>query len=129
MPGYLAMAGLVVGLALPWTRGPAAAEFSAIELSILRPVSRGEVVEIRVTTGPLPHGARLVLMTESGKVIGAVAPFDSRSSRATVPVSQTAMVNKHLRLRLQVAEPGKPPRSPNAGEVTKLELIVVPQSE
>jgi hypothetical protein len=131
MPGYLAMAVLVVGLALPWTRVPVAAEFSTIELSTLRPVGRGEAVEIQVTTGPLPRGARLVLMTESGEVIGAVAPLPagSRSSRATVPISRAAMADKHLRLHLQVAGPGILPRSPNPGEVTKFELIVVPQSE
>jgi hypothetical protein len=125
------MAVLVGGLALAWTRVPVAAEFSTIELSTSRPVGRGAAVEIQVTTGPLPRGARLVLMTESGEVIGAVAPLPpgSRSSRATVPVSRAAMADKHLRLRLQVVGPGTPPRPPNPGEVTKLELIVVPQSE
>jgi len=129
MPGYLATTVLVIGLALPWTRVPVAAEFSTIELSTLRPIGRGEAIEIQVTTGPLPRGARLVLMTESGEVIGAVAPAGRRSNRATVPISRAAMADEHLRLRLQVAGPDTPPRSPNVGEVTKLELIVVPQSE
>jgi hypothetical protein len=58
-----------------------------------------------------------------------VAPYapGSRSTTATVPVPRSAIVDGRLRLRLQVLEPGAPPRAPRPGEVQRLELV--PRSE
>jgi len=51
----------------------------------------------------------------------------SRSTTATVPVPRSAIVDGRLRLRVQVLEPGVPPRPPRPGEVQRLELV--PRSE
>jgi hypothetical protein len=102
-----------------------------IELAAPRPAGRGESVELQITTGPLPHGARLALLTESGEVLGAVAPYPPGrpSNTATIPVPRSALVDGHLRLRLEVLEPDAPPRPPRPGEVQRLNLVVVPRSE
>ena len=122
---------LVIGLIGLWTSTFAAEVSPMIELTAPRPAHRGESVEIQVTTGALPRGARLTLSTESGEVLGAVAPFPpgGSSNTATVPVPRSAMVDEHLRLRLQVIEPGAAPRPPYPGEVGGLDLVVVPESE
>ena len=131
MRQYLSIVALAVGLLGAWTSTMAAEESSMIELAVPRPVGRGESVELQITTGPLPRGARLALFTENGEVLGAVAPYPPGrpSNTASVPVPRSALVEGHLRLRLQVLEPDAPPRPPRPGEVQRLDLVVVPRSE
>jgi hypothetical protein len=126
----LSIAVLAAGLISLWTSTVAAQESRMIELSAPRSPGRDESVEIQVTTGPLPRGARLILMTEQGEVLGAVTPFGlPGSGSSTVPVPRTAMVDGRLRLRLQVIEPGASPRAPRAEEVQGVDLVLVPRSE
>jgi hypothetical protein len=115
----------------PSTGTLAAEQSAAIELAAPRPAGRGEAFQVQITAGPLPRGARLVLLTENGETLGAVAPFppSSRSTAVTVPVPQSAVADGRLRLRLQVVEPGAPPRPPLPAEVERIDLIVVRQSE
>jgi hypothetical protein len=130
----LSIAVLVVGLVGLWTGTLVAEEPAMIELATPRPAARAEAVEIQVTTGPLPPRARLELITEGGEILGGAKPFgppgDRGSTTVTVPVPRSAMVDgRRLRLRLQVVVPGAPPRAPRPGEVERLDLVVVPQSE
>jgi hypothetical protein len=120
-----------LGLVGPLTNTLVAEEVRMIELAAPRPTGRGESVQVQVTTGALPRGARLTLSTENGEILGAVAPFPpGRSSNtATVPVPRSAIIGGHLRLRLEVIEPGAPPRPPRSGEVGRIDLVLVPQSE
>jgi hypothetical protein len=105
----------------------AAQDSRMIELSAPRALRSGESVEIEVTTAPLPRGARLVVMTEQGEVLGVVTPFNvpgtGTGSTATVPVPRTAMTDGRLRLRLQLIEQGAAPRAPRADEV-ELGLVI-----
>jgi hypothetical protein len=118
----VSLPGLVAGALV-------AEEFSTIELAVPPAAARAQSVELAVTTGSLPRGARLALSTEDGEIFGAVAPYapGSRSTTATVPVPRSAIIDGRLRLRLQVLEPGAPPRAPRPGEVQRLELV--PRSE
>ncbi len=104
-----------------------------IELTLPRSLGRGEAVEIQIATGPLPRGSRLVVMNEQGEILGAVYPFGvpgaGTGNTATVPVPRAALVDGHLRLRLQVIEPTRSPRAPRAEEVQRLDLVLVPRSE
>ncbi len=131
MRQYLSIVALAVGLLGAWTSTMAAEESPMIELAVPRPVGRGESVELQITTGPLPRGARLALFTENGDVLGAVAPYPPGrpSNTASVPVPRSALVEGHLRLRLQVLEPDAPPRPPRPGEIQRLDLVVVPRNE
>ena len=131
MRQYLTIAALAVGILGPWTITLVAEESPIIELAAPRPAGPGESVQIQITTGPLPRGARLALLTENGEILGAMAPYPPGrlSNMATVPVPRSAIVDGHLRLRLQVLEPGAPPRPPRPGEVQRLDLVVVPRSE
>jgi hypothetical protein len=131
MRQYLQIVALAVGLVGSWTSTLVAEESAILELATPRPVGRGDSVELQITTGPLPRGARLALFTESGEVLGAVAPYPPGrpSNTATIPVPRSAIVDGHLRLRLQMLEPDAPPRTPRPGEVQRLDLVVVPRSE
>ena len=129
MRRYLAIAALAAGLLGLAASALVAEEFSTIELAAPRAAAGGESVELAVTTGALPRGARLALSTENGEILGAVTPYAPglRSTTATVPVPRSAIVDGRLRLRVQVLEPGAPPRPPRPGEVQRLELV--PRSE
>jgi hypothetical protein len=131
MRQYLTIAALAVGILGPWTITLVAEESPIIELAAPRPAGPGESVQIQITTGPLPRGARLALLTENGEILGAMAPYPPGrlSNMATVPVPRSAIVDGHLRLRLQVLEPDAPPRPPRPGEVQRLDLVVVPRNE
>jgi hypothetical protein len=133
MRQYLSIAALAVALLAPSTSTLIAEESPMLELAAPRPVGRDESVELQITTGPLPWGARLALSTENGEALGAVAPYPPGrpSNTASVPVPRSALVDGHLRLRLrlQVLEPGAPPRPPRPGEVQSVDLVVVPRNE
>ena len=128
MRRHLAIAALAAGL-LAFATSARAEEAPVIELAAPRAAAGSESVELAVTTGALPRGARLALSTENGEILGAVAPYapGSRSTTATVPVPRSASVDGRLRLRVEVLEPGAPPRPPRPGEVQRLELT--PRSE
>lgn len=125
------IAVLVAGLVGLWTSILAAQESHVIELAAPRLPGRGEAIQVQIAAGALPPGARLVVMTEGGEVLGALAPFgpDRGGSTVTVPIPRTAMVDRRLRLRLQVEEPGAPPRPPRSDEVHRVDLVLVPHSE
>ena len=113
------------------TQAPSAQEGRMIELAIPRPAARGEAAQLQVTTGPLAPGSRVVVVSEDGQVLGAVAPFGQRSgtTSTTIPIPRSAIVGGRLRAQLQVVEPGAPPRPPRDDEVRELNLVLVPQSE
>jgi hypothetical protein len=126
----LSIAVLLASVVAPFGNALAAQESRIIELSVPRALRSGDAVELQVTTtAPLPPGARVVVETEQGDVIGAVTPFGvpaaDGGSTATVPVPRMAIVDGRLRLRLQVVTQGAPPRAPRADEI-KLNLIVSP---
>ena len=125
----LSIAALVAGLFALATSALVAEESPVIELAAPPAAAGSQSVELAVTTGALPRGARLALSTESGEILGAVAPYapGSRSTTATVPVPRSAIVDGRLRLRVEVLEPGAAPRPPRPGEVQRLELV--PRSE
>jgi hypothetical protein len=129
MRRYLAIAALAASVLASTTSARVAEEAAVIELAAPRAAAGSESVELAVTTGALPPGARLALSTENGEILGAVAPYapGSRSTTATVPVPRSAIVDGRLRLRVEVLEPGAPPRPPQPGEVQRLELM--PRSE
>ena len=131
MRQYLLIVALAVGVLGSWMGTLAAEDSAMIELAAPRHPGRGESVELQITTGPLPRGARLMLSTEDGESLGAVTPYPPgrRSNTATVPVPQSAIVDGRLRLRLQVLEPGAPARAPRPSEVQRLDLVVAPRSE
>ena len=131
MRQYLFIAVLAVGVLPSWMGTLVAEESAMIELAAPRQDGRGDSVDLQITTGPLPRGARLTLSTEDGESLGAVTPYPPgrQSNTATVPVPRSAIVDGRLRVRLQVLEPGAPARAPRPSEVQRVELVVAPRGE
>ena len=107
-----------------------ATEAGRVELQAPHRPGPGEAVSLQVMTGPLPKGARLEVLSGDGAVLGAVFPFVApQGSIDTLPIPTEALADGRLRLKLQVVEPGAPPRPPRPGEVERLELLLVPGAE
>src|SRR5439155_17364240 len=126
MRQYLLIAALAVGVLPSWMDMLVAEDSAMIELAAPRQAGRGDSVELQITTGPLPRGARLTLSTEGGEGLGAVTPYPPgrQSNTATVPVPRSAIVDGRLRLRLEVLEPGAPARAPRPTAVPRAERVV-----
>src|SRR5436305_11108015 len=130
MRQYLLIAALAVGVLPSWMDMLVAEDSAMIELAAPRQAGRGDSVELQITTGPLPRGARLTLSTEGGEGLGAVTPYPPgrQSNTATVPVPRSAIVDGRLRLRLEVLEPGAPARAPRPREARRVEPFVAARS-
>ncbi len=130
MRGLLLAITLVLGALGSPDVEAAGEDFRMIELAAPRQVAEGEAIEVQITTASLPRGSVLTVSSEGGQVLGSVSPFGQGFTRgpstATVPVPRSALVAGRVRLRLQVREPGKPPRPPQAGETQKIELVLGP---
>jgi hypothetical protein len=97
-----------------------------IELSVPASPNRGEFIELRVKTGSLPPGTRVILMNEQGDILGGTTRFGpSEGQEAPVLLPRTAVIDGRVRLRVQVVEPGAPPRSARPGEVR----VLTPESK
>lgn len=121
---------LFASLGGPWAGPLVAQEAKVIELTAPRMPGPDDGVEVQITAGRLPPGARIELMAEQGESYGALAPFGParNTTTATVPIPRSALVNGRLRLRLRVIEPGAPPRAPRPEEIESLNLVLAPQS-
>ena len=101
------------------------------ELLAPRDPGPNEAVRVKVDTGPLPFGARLVVKTEQGDVVGSITsygvpgPNDTRSE--TFPVQSRNLINKRLRLQVLVEAPGAMTRAATPDEIRELDVMIVPR--
>lgn len=111
----------MLGLGWLGTSTLVAQESSMIELAVPGSSSRGGSIELRVKSDSLPAGARVVFMNEQGDALGGITQFGPSGKRETpVLLPRAAVIDGHVRLRVQVIEPGSPPRSPRPGELEVL---------
>lgn len=103
-----------------------------IDLELPRPAAVGESVRLEIRAGTLTQGARILISTPDGALIGAVAPFgDPRGQGGgtyAVPVPENVVVNGRVRLRISVQIAGRTPRPPDAGEIEGVSVRFVPVS-
>ena len=106
----------------------AAQQTKLFELSASREPAGDETIEVQIATGPLPAGAKIVVTTEQGEVLGAIVPYglagNAKGSTASIPVPPTVLVDRHVRLQLQVVQQGRPPRAPTTDEVRRVSLVI-----
>jgi hypothetical protein len=109
----------------------AAQDRKMTELLAPRDPGPNEAVRLKVITGPLPFGARLVVKTEQGDVVGSImtygvpGPNDTRSE--TFPVQSRNVVNKRLRLQVLIEAPGAMTRAATPEEIRGLDVMIVPR--
>ena len=104
---------------------------SKVRLELPRSPDEGELVWLRITAGPLPPGARILVRTHDGEIAGAVAPYGATASEATaaytVALPEGALSEGGAEFFLELEEPGSADaRAPNPEEVVAMELVLVP---
>ena len=88
---------------------------------------------VRITVGTMAKGARIIVKTAEGEVVGAVAPFGVLPGRKAgsfmVPVPVGAVKDDKVSLHLEVEEStaGKT-RAPTKAEVEAANLELMPVS-
>jgi hypothetical protein len=109
----------------------AAQDRKMTELLAPRDPGPNEAVRLKVITGPLPFGGRLVVKTEQGDIVGSImtygvpGPNDTRSE--TFPVQSRNVVNKRLRLQVLIEAPGAMTRAATPEEIRGLDVMIVPR--
>lgn len=112
--------------------GPAFAQDRKVtELLAPRDPGENDAVRVKVETGPLPFGARLVVKTEQGDIVGSFSsygvsgPNDTHSG--SFPLPSSAVVHRRVRLQVQIEAPGAMTRAATPDEIRGLDILIVPR--
>ncbi|WP_029190086.1 hypothetical protein [Verrucomicrobium spinosum] len=102
-------------------------------LALPRAREADEAVAVRITVGTLAKGARIIVKTTEGEVVGAVVPFGILPGRKAgsfmVPVPLAAVKDGKVSLQLEVEElTGGKTRAPTKTEVEAANLELMPVS-
>jgi hypothetical protein len=102
-------------------------ENGKVTLDVTPPSNSEAWLTLRVTVGPLPRGARIVVRSERGDVLGAVSPFGATEARTggtyTVPLPPELLTKRKLLLTFVLEEEhGRKVRVPTNLEVTDVKL-------
>ena len=134
----LRLASIIIVLMCSATFGSGAiaggkAQQRMIELTLPRPATSEEAVWVQVRARMLPRGTEIRVSTSDGTLLGTVSPYgaashDRQATTYTIPLPENAIVDGRVQLRLEVDEPGQPPRAPRPVEVESVNLIYVPIS-
>ena len=100
-------------------------ENGKVTLSIPRSLGVEDSLSVRVTVGTLPKGARIVVRSETGEVLGSIVPFGQSTNRQgvfyTIPVPSEMVADRKVLLEFTLEEAGgKKSRVPTEGEVREV---------
>jgi hypothetical protein len=103
------------------------AENGKVTLSVPHNVGVGDSLSVRVTVGTLPKGARIVVRSGTGEVLGSIAPFGQAANRPgvfyTIPVPSELAADRKISLCFTLEEPGgEKSRVPSGAEVREIKL-------
>src|ERR1043166_6384894 len=92
-------------------------ENGKITLAVPGPAGSIKLATLQVTVGPLPPSSRIVVRSESGEVLGAIAPFGIAAARAggtyTLPLSAELLASGKVSIVFTFEqERGKSVRAP-----------------
>lgn len=83
----------------------------------------GEAVSLEVRLGSLARGNKVEISTSSGRFLGVISPFGTRSGRESetyiVPVPADAVSGDHISLRILIDD-GKQKRAPASNEIRSI---------
>lgn len=107
-------------------------EALSLTLTLPRAPAPGEAIRARVNAGVLPRGARLIVRTAAGKIVGAVAPYGiasgSKAGTYTIPVPMDALADGKVALSFELKDKDGKIRPPTRDELEGAELVLVPVS-
>jgi hypothetical protein len=125
-PAYALIVLLICGA----TVVPASAAPSGTTvLTLPRPPAANEAVWLSVRVGVLRRGAKVLVLSDDGAILGAISPFALRPGREagtyTIPLPDPAVRQGRVAVRL-VVEEGGVTRPATGGEVEDVALVYVP---
>jgi hypothetical protein len=95
-------------------------------LTLPQALAAGANAWLEVQVGPLAPGQRVRVTTETGELIGAIAPFGSAQRRHAgvyaLPVPPDAIHDGALSVIVTITETDQSSRTPTAAEVLSLKL-------
>jgi hypothetical protein len=98
-------------------------------LTLPRPPAANEAVWLSVRVGALQRGARVLVLSDDGAMLGAISPFavprGGQAGTYTIPLPDPAVRRGRVAVRLLVEERGVT-RPAAGGEVEDVGLIYVP---
>ena len=101
----------------------------ARRLAVPRAPAAQEAVWLNVRVGVLPRGLRILVLSDDGKLLGAISPFaivpGKEAGTYTIPLPDDAVQQGHVTVRLVVEERGVT-RPPTGSEVEDVGLVYVP---
>jgi hypothetical protein len=100
-------------------------------LTLPRPPAASEAVWLSVRVGTLPRGARILVLSDDGAMLGAISPFavprGGDAGTYTIPLPEGAVRGGRVAVRVVVEERGTT-RPATGGEVEDVQLVYVPVS-
>jgi len=101
-----------------------------IVLDLPRAPAAEEAVWLNVRVGALWRGARILVLTDDGTLLGAISPFavvpGQEAGTYTIPLPESAVREGRVAVRLVLEGPRKATRRPTESEVEDVGLIYVP---
>ena len=101
-----------------------------LTLALPRTPAPGEAIRVRVNAGVLPHGARIIVRTVTGKIAGTVAPYGVASGQEagtyTIPIPAEAVSNGKLSLTFELKDRHGHVRAATQNEVLGAEVVLIP---
>jgi hypothetical protein len=108
----------------------AVAGAGAMTLTLPRTPAPDEAVHLNVKVGRLPSGARVIVRTSKGEIVGAISPFGAvareHGGTYVIPVPRDAVQDGKVSLQLEVQEKGTSARVPTGDEVQSVTLALAP---
>jgi hypothetical protein len=127
---WLGRAGLSLLLVACAHGSPAGASGQTMTLSLPRAPAADEAVRLSLKVGRLPSGARVVVRTSGGEILGAVFPYGAEAARKggtyVLAVPAGAVKDGKVSVELAVQEKGAPPRVPTKDEVQSVAVALSP---
>lgn len=102
----------------------------AMTLSLPRSPAADEAVRLTVKVGRLPQGARVVVRTIAGEIVGAVSPFGQATTEKggtyVMAIPSEAVKDGQVSVQLEVEQKGAAPRAPTTDEVKSVTVSLAP---
>lgn len=119
---------LAQGAAAPAAVTPSSAGRTVLTLP--RPPAAQEAVWLSVRVGVLQRGARVLVLSDEGALLGAISPFaivpGHEAGTYTIPLPENAVRQGRVAVRLVVEDNQHATRAPAGGEVEDVGLVYVP---
>jgi len=101
-----------------------------VVLTLPRPPAPNESVWLSVRLGALQRGARVLVLSDDGQLLGAISPFaippGQKAGAYTIPLPDNAVRDGRVAVRVVVEEREHVTRSSTHGEVEDVGLVYVP---